>query len=524
MENKDDNLGDSYTHSDDDDDEMIKFRFKDVSVSVSVTTIVSGEDTTECFISSRKKREAERMLKDQEEAKQLAKLEETKALVAEINAAMEEEARLLKEKERQEIEEKRRADAEAAALAISLAAKLNTQKSRPSTATKRIKVSVVDEEARERELLQKRLEEEEAQRRKQLEEEKRLAEERVRAVLYKLRQKAAARCIQRIYRAHVSYLISTSAVVKLQRFARRWRIMRRWWGIVGHVLHLAALAAISIQKRYRGYKAREATILTRLNSCSNCKLQEADYWMNVHILSDYRFALGRSFISEGRKGYYIGGRNDDFDSPYIGMETENISLADDDSACSDESNYSSSSEEEDYIINQRLNKHKVTEDDIFRMETFVHNLFHDDSLSYKSQVFCSGALEELNELYKIKVGTHMPWELKCGGKWAAQLMHMLEFLPPPPLCIKPLELILRILLLPKSAEDDLRVDSFSYQQTARFHTKIDNDEIFGDMLEPSSSDIVQLLEGLSSRKVVQEPECNPPIYALLISRLCQQKI
>ena len=426
--------------NDGEDDEMIKFRFKDVSVSVSVTTIVNGDDTTECFISSKQKREAERLEKERiEKEKELAKLEETKRLVAEINAQMEEQRRLAKEKENMEMEAKRKAE-EAAAAAL-----LNSQKSRPTTATKRIKVSIIDQEAQERERLEKRLAEE-ARLRQQLEAE-RIAAERIRsAKLLSIRQNIAAKCIQKAHHSHVDHKQRSAAAIKIQRFANRWRIMRRWWGSVSRILYFATLACIQIQKRFRGQRAREFVILKRLDVCDNSHMKVADYWMNIHILNDYRFALGRSYVSEGKKGFIIGDLNsNDVDDTTDDKSEANANRIDGiDSSASEDEEEISSDEEEDYIINQRLNGHKLSKDDFASMETFVGQLFPgcstvDVNKFSTSAVNCS-SLENLIAACRAS-GNAPPVSLQGGGQWAAQLMHMLEFLPPPPCCVKPLEVL-----------------------------------------------------------------------------------
>jgi hypothetical protein len=521
-----------------DEEEMLKFRFKDVSVSVSVTTIVHGDDTAECLVNTRIKREAEEKARVKEEervkAKELADLEATKALVAEINAAMAEAARL--EREEEEAAEAKRQAEESEAAAIAERSKAG-KRSRPSTATKRVKVSVIDEDAREKELLRKRLAEEEAERLRRLEAE-RLAAEKVRlARLQALREKIAAECIQRHCRAHLQRKAQRSAATRLQGCVRRWLILKRWWGTVGQVMHAMDFTVVSLQSRYRAQRARTAVQRKRLEACSNNHLREADHWMNTHILDDYRFALGRSFISEGRKGHVIGdpeGTPDPEEVMDVEGDEESLLVSDDDDDDDDDDEGGSeeeeegSEDEEDYIINQRLNKNKVTPKDAAGMAAFVQRLFDttsDDSILPSADApsaLCCCSLEELSSR------APPPVSLRGGGQWAAHLMHLLEFLPPPPHCVKPLEVMLRLPLPPAAPVQVDCISEVIVATTTTSHISIagqgsgtstpdmssSTDGPIGDVMSLSEPHIGAVLTSSSIADLKSAAEAAPPIYSM----------
>mmetsp|Transcript_15498 Transcript_15498/g.25818 ORF Transcript_15498/g.25818 Transcript_15498/m.25818 type:complete len:1284 (-) Transcript_15498:206-4057(-) len=507
-----------------DEEEMLKFRFKDVSVSVSVTTIVDGDDTTECLVNAKRKREEEERVRAEAErikAKELADLEATKALVAEINAMAEAQQR-----EEAERAAKLKADEEAAAAAAAAAAaKLKAanagKRSRPTTATKKIKVSVIDEDAREKELLRKRLEEEEAERRRRLEEE-RLAAEKLRlARLQAIRENSAASCIQRHYRAHLKYKRQSGAARIIQACAKRRRLLMRWWNAVNEVLRRMHVAVSAIQNRYRGHKARDLVLALRLEACSNQSLQEADHWMNVQVLDDFRFALGRSFISEGKKGYVIGGRNSDKCEESVvegDMEEGEESVLQDDEEDSedDESGESDdeSEEEEDYVINQRLNKNKITKADISDMDDFVNRLFAADRSNAETDnvtteqgspsVVCYGSLEEM-------VAHGAPVSLQASGKWAGQLMHLLEFLPPPPRCVKPLEVLIHLPPPPKASHAKQSIPHGSKSGSVSGDVAENN---LGDLCLLSDRHILPFVENADFKQISKPPERVPAIYSM----------
>lgn len=504
-----------------DEEEMLKFRFKDVSVSVSVTTIVDGDDTTECLVNAKKKREEEERARAEAErikAKELADLEATKALVAEINAMAE-----VQRREEAERAAKLKADEEAAAAAAA-AAKLKAanadKRSRPTTATKRVKVSVIDEDAREKELLRKRLEEEEAERRRRLEEE-RLAAEKIRlARLQAIRENAAASCVQKHYRSHLKYKLQSATARVIQACVKRRRLLMRWWCAVNEVLRRMHVAASALQSRYRGHKARELVLGLRLEACSNHSLQEADHWMNVHVLNDFRFAFGRSFISEGKKGYIIGGCNSDDceDSVLEGdvEEGEESVLQDDEDSDDDESGESNdeSEEEEDYIINQRLKKNKITEADISDMHDFVNRLFSTNkgnaerseatSEQDSPSVICYGSLEET-------IAHGAPVSLQASGKWAAQLMHLLEFLPPPPRCVKPLEVLMHLPPPPLTSQAKQGIPQGS-KSGAAADTVAEN--ILGDLCLISDSRMLPFMKSADFKQLSKPPERLPTVYSM----------
>lgn len=524
-----------------DEEEMLKFRFKDVSVSVSVTTIVSGDDTTECLVNTKKKREEEERIRVEEEeklkAKEQADLEATKALVAEINAAMAE----AEQHKREEAERlaKRKAEEEAAA-AAAIAARLKAanagKRSRPTTATKRVKVSVIDEDAREKELLRKRLAEEEAERQRRLEAE-RLEAEKIRlARLQAIREKVAASCIQKHHRAHLLYRLRCNSAKVIQKFIRRRHLLRRWWFTVGQVIHCIDMVSISLQSRYRGYKARELVLLKRFDDCSNHCMQEADHWMNVNILNDFRFALGRSFISEGKKGYIIGQH---IDEEKIGgtLLTEDDSVIENDSVVGsddegdssddeDDSDESDESEEEDYIINQRLSKNKITQTDIVNMEKFVDQLFACESEKDVSpvvplvqdsttSVLCHCSLEELSSM-------GAPVSLQGSGKWAAQLMHLLEFLPPPPRCVKPLEVLVEVPAPPSLVTKSTRINSEvivaeSSLDAPKLSPRTDKKahvDSFGDLYALSDPKLASYVKNMDFSLMRRPPENAPLVYSM----------
>ena len=432
--------------NEEEEEEMLQFRFRDVSVSVSVTSIVSGDDTTECLVNQRLKKAAELAEQEKRRAKELADLEATKALVAEINAMQEqarEQARLEEARKRQEEEER-----EARLQAEARQAAQSSRKSRPSTATRRVKVSVIDEAARREEELAKRLAEE-AARQKRLEEE-RLKYERIRnQKLSELRKQMAARRVQRFMRECQRLRVQKKSLATLQGFFRRRRALLRWQDTAHAVVWSLRLVTLFMQKRYRGYRAREEVLLRRLAVSDTAELRDASHWVNQRILSDFRFALGRSFISEGKRGHLIGSDAtscaQDFIEEFVDEKDSGSSDGGDitESSSEDEgSEEDDEDDEDDYIINQRLNRHKVTPKDKAQMESFLAGFFSRlgaagdaprDAPVTSSVICCSP--DELKSL-------GAPVSLEGGCKWAASIMHTLEFLPPPPQCIKPLDILM----------------------------------------------------------------------------------